>query len=270
VNYSLQHLRKDQRREFHLSDPQQLKTDRPGRIEGSAQGMSSMQKFEGESMMGGRTPEAMREYRQQQVRYLMAQMADKKLKADAEKETDRRHDEALSNANELRCSCEAAEMQERKAEMLETRRINEGIASARSARRSAAQAKEASATQEHMVNEVERNLMRERHDYTIGLNGKKRDYKRCSYEEEVASWDVNRALVQAKLNRKQSETNADVGFCKIGSAVCILEAASDEAFEVQSIRRRQEFDAANRVLAQEQKERGAKEKSEYTSFASPR
>merc|ERR1711990_1043183 len=65
VNFSLANLQKHQRREWDLSDPHQLKKDKPARIEGSPRppALSSMQKFEGEE---GVSPERKKEKRDMQ------------------------------------------------------------------------------------------------------------------------------------------------------------------------------------------------------------
>lgn len=264
VNFSFQNLRKDQRREWFLSDPRMLKAETPARVEGIMPAMSSMQKFEGEL---GVSPEIKKEKRDEQVKWLMSQMAEKKLRLQLEKDTDRQHDAALLRANELRAVCTIAAMQEQRADVLETARENEQIASARSARQESAREREVSAKRDHAVNVTEHNLMREKHDYSIGLNGKKRDYKRCSYEEEVAAWDTNRALAQAKRDRERSQVDGDGEYRRIGAAMQRIGDLNEGMWHRGNLERRQKFDAANVQLAKEKRENDSKEKQIYTSYA---
>lgn len=267
IAHNFTHLNKHQRREWDLSDPNQLKYDKPGRIEGSKPAYSSFQRFEGEE---GVSPQVVREKRQMQVDWLMSQMAEKKLKEQLEKDCVKRDDASVLEGNELRVAVEMAQAQEQKEEVMQVVKENQLIASARSARRVAAHERDAARTKEHMTNESEHNLMRERHDYSIGLNGKKRDYKRCSYDEEVATWDVNRALVEAKLNRKRSQAHVDDEYHQIGMTVDVLGREYDDAWSQMNLRRRSEINAANTVMAQERKEQNKQDRVDYTSFASPR
>lgn len=264
MNFSLQHLKKEQRREWYLSDPQQLKTDRPARMDGFTPALSSMQKFEGEQ---GVCPAMKKEKRQEQVNWLMAQMAEKKTREEAEKDRDRDHDAALLQANSVRTVCAIAGMQEHRAEVLETAKANEHMAICRSARQKSWREREMAAKKEHMANAVEHNVMREKYDYAIGLNGKKRDYKRCSYEEEVQAWETNRVLVQAKKDRERGEVDADGEYRQIGAAVQKVGDLNEAVWHQKSMHHRQAYDTANMLLAQEKKDKESKEKEEYASFA---
>lgn len=266
VEFSLASLKKEQRREFHLSDPRALRKELPPFADGSPPSISSMQKFEGEDPA---SPDKMREKRQAQASWLLAQMAEKKLRDQAEKDMDRRDDAALIEANNLRHACEAAEMQEMRQDLLDTARENQQMASARSAKNQAVREKETASTLEHIKNESEHNLMRERHDYSIGLNGKKRDYKRSSEEEEKRAWDFNRALVQSKIDQRRAQSNADEGYRKVGLAVDAIGKTAEEEYWKGKVRQRQKLDDANKALALEQKEQAAQEKEIYKCFASP-
>merc|ERR1712072_905379 len=154
--------------------------------------------------------------------------------------------------------------------ILEVAKVNEQMASARTAREAAIREREVDARKEHLTNQSEHNLMRERHDYSIGLNGKKRDYKRCSYEEEKQAWDTNRALVEARNARRRAQEHVDDEYHQIGATFDILGRVYEDAWNSQNVRRRQQIDAANKVLAQERKEKNTKDRQEYRSFASPR
>jgi len=264
TNFSLQHLKKEQRREWYLSDPQQLKTDRPPRIDGFTPALSSMQMFEGEQ---GVCPNMKKEKRTEQVNWLMAQMAEKKTREEVEKDRDRDHDAALLQANSFRTVCAIAGMQEHRAEVMETARENEQMAICKSARQKSWQEREIAAKKEHMANTMEHNRMREKFDYAIGLTGRKRDYKRCSYEEECKAWDTNRALVQAKKDRERGEVDADAEYRKIGIAMRKVGDLNEAVWHQSKKDDRQSFDAANMLSAREKRRKDSKEKEEYASFA---
>merc|ERR1719456_1228350 len=82
--YSLQHLRKEQRREYHLSDPNLIKTERPARDGDNDPklGPSSIQYFEGEDFLAQqRKKEGVASTRE----WLNYQIAQKKQAAEREK-----------------------------------------------------------------------------------------------------------------------------------------------------------------------------------------
>jgi len=264
VNFSFKNLRKDQRREWYLNDPQMLKAETPARMEGITPALSSMQKFAGEE---GDCPTRKREQRTAQVDWLMAQMAEKKLREELEKDLDRRDDAALLKANELRFHVDIAALKDQKEEVMETARENEQMAICRSARQKTWRERESAAKRDHMMNVVEHNRMREKYDYTIGLNGKKRDYKRCSYDEEIQSWAINKQLAQAKRDRAASEVDTDSMFRRIGETMQHVGDVDELAWNQDRIRRRQKFDAENTLLAKEMKEKKAVEMKEYYSYA---
>jgi len=217
------------------------------------------------------SPEKLKEKRDVQVNWLMAQMAEKRLQAELDKKIDKHNDATLLAADGFRDACEVAYAQERHEEVMENARINQAMASARRERQAAAKEREKDLKRDHVKTASEYNLMRERHDYSIGLNGKKRDYKRCSYEEEQGAWDINRQLVQAKIDRKHLEDHLNDEYVQIGETFDELGKAYDESWKNMNINRRKQINEQNRIMAQERKEREAEEKAEYTSFsASPR
>merc|ERR1719456_1591305 len=86
--YTMENLRKEQRREYHLSDPNLIKTERPARDGDNDPrlGPSSVQNFEGEDFLAqerkGKATASTREW-------LAYQMAQKKEYQDREKEAAR-------------------------------------------------------------------------------------------------------------------------------------------------------------------------------------
>lgn len=264
VDFSLQNLRTEQRREFYLNDPNMLKKETPARVPGIVPPMSSMQKFQGELDLD---PQKKKERRQNTCDWLAAQVAEKKLKAELEKDLDRQHDEALSRADQYRSICEAAVHQDRHQEVLETARENIAMASARSNRQLSARDRLLAAKTEHMKNVMEHNLIREKHDYSIGLTGRKRDYKRSSYEEECKAWEVNKNLAQAKRDRARHSVDNDGFYSQIGMTFEYLGNLNEAQWMKERLDRRQQIDETNKILAQERREVDRKEKLEYTAFA---
>merc|ERR1711972_1264644 len=102
-----------------------------------------------------------------------------------------------------------------------------------------------------------------------GTNGKKRDYKRSTYEQEQEMWDTNAQIMRAKMEDKRAQRHVDEGYKKIDETVDALGKLVEDGFAKQNIQRRQQFDAANVKLAQEQRERALKEKAAYCSYATP-
>lgn len=267
VEFSLVNLRKEYRREWSLSDPDQLKRDFPARREGHAVAFSSMQKFEGE--LAGE-PEEIKERKKETAIWLLEQMQGKRGRAEVADEMERRDDEAYKQSNYLRDACEVAATQERKEETFQTARENQELAVARSARRQAAQARDNAATLEHCANLSEYNLMRERHDFDIGSTGRKRDYKRCSYEEEQGMWNTNAGLVQMHADERKALGHIDDEYVKIGMAVDMIGQATEEKIADIQVKQRLCIDAENKRLAKEQRDKAFKEKVEYRSFACSR
>merc|ERR1719456_328487 len=89
--YTMENLRKEQRREYSLSDPNLIKTERPARDGDNDPrlGPSSIQYFEGEDFLAQqRKKEATVSTRE----WLVYQMTQKKESQDREKEADRLYD----------------------------------------------------------------------------------------------------------------------------------------------------------------------------------
>merc|ERR1711907_310481 len=96
VKFSQKNLRKENRREFALSDPDHLKKDRPAR-EGDDDprcGPASVQKFDGEAIEADRTLNK-KNYQDLQKSWLIEQMEEKKAIKDAERAKDVAYDEQV-------------------------------------------------------------------------------------------------------------------------------------------------------------------------------
>merc|ERR1711904_178668 len=103
VAYSQKYLRKENRREFALSDPDYLKKDRPAH-EGDDDprcGPASIQKFDGEQIELDRTVNK-KEYQNLQKQWLIEQMQEKQAIKEAERQKDAAYDSQVLMANHIR------------------------------------------------------------------------------------------------------------------------------------------------------------------------
>merc|ERR1711957_381170 len=90
---------------------------------------------------------------------------------------------------------------------------------------------------------VEHNIARERHDFHIGADGKRRDYKRCSFEEEQDVWDHNAHLLVAKLDEKRAEAKLDAEHVQVVSHVDMVTKAIEDEKARRIRARREEIEA---------------------------
>merc|ERR1711971_66786 len=102
VDYSLRNLRRDQRREYDLSDPNAVKNDKLPDLDDPSLGPSSMLKFSSVD----ETPEEKHRRQQQTSGWLQAQMQQKLDREQEEKEYDRRYHERTVLASHVRAVCE--------------------------------------------------------------------------------------------------------------------------------------------------------------------
>merc|ERR1719487_1067565 len=103
VEFSQKYLRKENRREYALSDPDHLKKDRPAR-EGDDDprcGPASLQKFDGEKIEYDKTINR-KAYQDVQKQWLVEQMQERQAIEAAEKAHDKHHDDQVIMANHIR------------------------------------------------------------------------------------------------------------------------------------------------------------------------
>lgn len=263
VEFSLANLRKDMRREYYLSDPNQLKKDLPSRRDGYEVPLCSFQKFEGENMGN---PDVIKEKNQAQAAWIASQIAEKKAKAEELRYWDKADDYALLNANNLRHACEAQKQEEYKEELLEMVRENKQLAIAKKAREDAWRLKNHEANEKHIKFNSDHNLARERHDFEVGLDGKRRDCKRSTWEEEQDCWDYNAAQLVGKINEKREQAQFDAHHVTITNHVDMVTKALDDEKAKRIRAKREEIEAFNKGIAQQKRQRDATEKAGYGSF----
>jgi hypothetical protein len=264
VEYSLANLRKENRREYYLSDPNQLKNDLPIRREGYKVPMCSFQEFEGES---GEAPEAIKKKYQEHSAWINSQMAEKKARHENARDLDRFDDEALLYANHLRHACEAAKQEEYTEELKDIVRTNQQLALEKRAREDAWRVKNQKANDEHSATTVVHNLARERHDFEIGADGKRRDCKRQTIEEEQDCWDYNALQMVGKVAEKRAEAKFHADHAQIDNHLDMVTKALDDEKARRIRARREEIEAFNRGLVQQKKQRDATEKAGYGQFS---
>jgi len=260
VAYSLNHLRKDQRREYFLfNDPDELKKDRVPGVDSSK---SSCQYFESEVAMA---PEVVRDKKRQSQEWLLAQMAEKNLQDQAHRQADLRFEQWESDANQVRTLCENAENTERSEAVRSNAEENLRLAAERTSKRQAAIDRRAREEKRHVDQEMERVLERERHEYSLSSNGRKRDVKRCTKEEEQRTLDINAEQV---LYKKQHEHDEDwqeerhMKNCKITEAIqTMMEDRSTD----KRLTRRKDQDKDNLLMASVKRSADRRDRQDYLS-----
>jgi len=267
TDYSLENLRKEQRREYDLSDPNLIKSERPTRDGDNDPrlGASSIQQFEGEDFVAQqRKKEQVSTMRE----WLHYQMAQKKEYVEREGVQTRLYDEAMMTANELRGLCEQANIEERQQDKREEAAENKALAVMHHARKEGARARDIKAVQAHVDNEMNSERMMELADYKIGSDGKlmKAEYKRATVEEEQGVYDGNARLIlekQAKSRMERSEDTIAAG--QNFSADIVLNTIENEKARATRDRRLavEEF---NKSLIQEKRDFRNMEKQAYRSY----
>lgn len=264
--YSLENLRKEQRREYHLSDPNMLKKERPAREcdNDPRLGASSIQQFEGEDFLANKKKSAIAAELSDWLAY---QKAEKQAKAIMEKQEEVAYDQSTVTANELRGLCEKALIEEQLQEKRDESAENQRIAAMHAARRRARAEADAAAAQAHVVNEMNSDRLLEMHDYKLGVDGRlmKAEYRRCTVEEEQAVHDTNARLVLEQKARKRIDKNEDTWDAQTFQAAdAVLHTLEDIKAKDQR-QRRMEVDKFNEALKKEQTAQRRREKQAYMS-----
>jgi len=265
--YSLQHLRKEHRREFDLSDPNLIKTERPARDgdDDPRLGPSSVQCFEGEDFVAQqKKKEATKEMRD----FLQYQIAMKQGARDREKESDRLYHESQVTANELRGLCEKATLEDMRDSKLQEARDNKQIAALHAARKQAAREREAAAVTNHAEYERTSERLMETANYKLGVDGRlmKGEYKRLSVEEEQDVHDTNARVMLEKQARRRAEKHSDTMQARQNYAAdMVLNTLEEEKINAER-QRRIEIERQNKELARQKKEFSTLERTAYKSY----
>jgi len=265
VDYSLTHLRKEQRREYGLSDPNQIKNEVLPDPDDPAFGPSSMLKF---SSVGQETPEQKHARQQATSAWLMEQMREKQDRDNEEKEFDRRYDERVALASHVRAVCEEAERQEQRdekcAEAAENLRMAQMVRERNQAKKDADNALK----NRHVESIMTSDWYNEAHDWKLGVTGKlmKAEYKRMSIEEEQDVYNSNARQILDKRAMKMADKEEEAqDVANIKTSVAVLGAVEEERFRLQQERRMKIVEENNR-LAAAKKEQKRQEKEEYLRY----
>ncbi|CAE7327346.1 unnamed protein product [Symbiodinium pilosum] len=265
VDYSLANLRKEQRREYALSDPDALKRETLPDPEDPSFGPSSMLKFPSH---GKASAEAKRQSQEDQAAWLEYQVQEKLDRQAQEKAFDKLHDDRAMLASQVRAVCEDNEMQEQRDAKCEEAAENLRLAQAAKELQQAKKAEDDALKQKHIDTVLNSEWIGEMHDAKIGLTGKpmKAEYKRLTLEEEQEIYNSNaRQLLdkQAKKNREILEKAEDAS--KIHCNVAVLGALEEERVRQQQERRMRMVEE-NKRLAFAKKEADRGERIEYFKY----
>ncbi|CAJ1338959.1 unnamed protein product [Effrenium voratum] len=265
VDYSLANLRKEQRREYELSDPDAIKKYVLPDPEDPALGPSSMLKFPSH---GKDNPELKKQGQEAQAGWLAAQVQDKLDQAAHEKQLDRIHDERAMLAAHVRGVCEDNEMQEQLDAKREEAAENLRLAQLAAEQRQAKKAADDALKQKHIESVMTSDRMCEGTDSKVGVTGKllKAEYKRLSLEEEQDVYNSNARLLIDKFIKKKADKEEEAAEAsRVRCSVAVLGALEDERYRQQQERRMRMVEE-NKRLAQAKKESDKEERVEYFKY----
>jgi hypothetical protein len=265
--YSLENCRKEQRREFHLSDPNLIKRERPARDGDNDPrlGPSSIQSFEGEDFLAAqKKKEAVASTRD----WLAHQIAQKKEYQYQERESDRLYDIATATANEVRGLCEKANIEDQIADKKAEAAENKQLAAMHHARKQARARQDHEAVLKHVDNEMNSDRMMELTDYKLGVDGRlmKAEYKRLSVEEEQDVYNTNARLMLERQARGRAEKSGDLIECKQNYAADMVLHTLEQEKEAVARRRRMAIEEQNKALAQQKRDFDVLERKAYKSY----
>ncbi|CAK9100645.1 unnamed protein product [Durusdinium trenchii] len=267
VDYSLANLRKEQRREYELSDPDALKKyvlpdpDDPA----NPLGPSSMLKFSSE---GKQNPELKRQGREAMASWLAAQVQEKQDREAHEKELDRMHDDRAMLAAHVRGVCEDNEIKEQQDAKCEEAAENVRLAQLALERKKAKKAADDAWKQRHIDSVVNSERMTESCDSKVGITGRflKAEYKRLSLEEEQDVYNSNARQLINKWSTKQALKEEEAAeAARINCSVAVLAALEEERARQQQERRMRIIEE-NKKLAAAKREADKDERKEYFKY----
>eukprot|EP00434_Breviolum_minutum_P004947 symbB.v1.2.004364.t1/scaffold240.1/size264318/20 len=267
VDYSLANLRKEQRREYELSDPDAIKRyvlpdpDDPA----NPLGPSSMLKFSSESQQ---TAEKKKQGREELKAWLAAQVQEKEDRLAYEKDLDRIHDERAMLSAHVRAVCEDTEMQEQQDAKCEEAAENVRLAQLALEQRKAKKEADDVWKQRHIDTVMSSERMNESCDSKVGVTGRllKAEYKRLSLEQEQDVYNSNARQLVSKFGMKQAQKEEDAAEAsRINCSVAVLTALEEERVRQQQERRMRIIEE-NKKLAAAKREADKEERKEYFKY----
>lgn len=267
VDYSLANLRKEQRREYELSDPNALKKyvlpdpDDPA----NPLGPSSMLKFSSQSQQSA---EKKKQGQEELSTWLAAQVQEKKDRLAYEQEFDRIHDERAMLSAHVRAVCEDTEMQEQQDAKCEEAAENARLAKLVLEQRKAKKEADDAWKQRHIETVMNSERMNESVDSKVGFTGRllKAEYKRLSLEQEQDVYNSNARQLIDKLSTKQAHKEEEAAEAsRINCSVAVLGALEEERVRQQQERRMRIIEE-NKRLAAAKREADKEERKEYFKY----
>jgi len=259
VEFSKKHLRKENRREFALSDPDYLKKDRPAR-EGDDDprcGPASIQKFDGEAIEADKTINK-KNYHNLQASWLIEQMEEKKAIKEAERQKEAAYDDQVIMANHIRGVMEthidATKRSNKKAES----DYNLNLASEHRDRKHYRIQQEAAASSLHVTNTLNDPV----------LNEQKGGIKGMTQEQKSDVYEYNRMQMQIKRDAKRAEQHAEIRHAQsVEEAVAVMGSIEHHKAQLE-VQRRRAMDQENSVIAQAQRNMQQHLKGTYSNQVS--
>jgi hypothetical protein len=244
VEFSQKHLRKENRREFALSDPDYLKKDRPAR-EGDDDprcGPASIQKFDGEAIEADRTIHK-KDYQNLQKQWLIEQMEEKKAIEEAEKQKDAAFEDQVIMGNHIRGVMETHIAKTQRMNKKAESDYNLSLAAEHRERRHVKVAKEAEASALHVSRIMD----------DPGLNESEGGIKGMTSAQKMEVYEYNRIQMQQKRNVKRAEKEEEIQHAQsVEQAVAVMGSIEHRKAELE-IQRRKMMDHENSVIAQAQR-----------------
>eukprot|EP00444_Apocalathium_aciculiferum_P022700 CAMPEP_0183440682 /NCGR_PEP_ID=MMETSP0370-20130417/82450_1 /TAXON_ID=268820 /ORGANISM="Peridinium aciculiferum, Strain PAER-2" /LENGTH=375 /DNA_ID=CAMNT_0025629633 /DNA_START=11 /DNA_END=1138 /DNA_ORIENTATION=+ len=263
IGYSMANLRKEQRREYCLSDPKEY-TSAFITLPDDQLGPCSMTKFQGEAI----DKEGKKRAQKQTADDLMKQMQEKRVRQQAEKDIDRFYDQKAFEASQICAHCENATNQEMHDDKIAEARENLEMAAQKRQHMQMKKQREAQEKHIHTHSVMNSDLLTEVHDYKVGSNGKlmKGEFKRLSIEEEADVYNQNAHLVvQSRMKAKQEADAAKALHSHTLGVVAVLGAVEEEKSR-QAKEKQMAMVAENQRLAAAKKSNDVDERRKYLSF----
>jgi hypothetical protein len=265
VQYSLQNLNKESRREYDLSDPNRVRNgllpkDGIG-SDGRELGMASMTSFQGDLDV----KEIYKQQRAMQKEWLAQQVQEKQLRAEAEREAEKQDAQEILHSTMLRETIEAVEAQEAKQDRMELAQSNQQLAAEKQARKEAKMQKEAMIHTRVVDKGLTDDRLNEVHDYKLNSKGKlvRDEYKRLTYEQEQEVHDANAQIVLEKKAAKRMEMTATRENDEEVMNACALMDQLQGLAQEQAKERRMKMVAENQENAIKKGQRDAEEKAQH-------
>ncbi|CAK0875362.1 unnamed protein product [Prorocentrum cordatum] len=265
VQYSLQNLSKESRREYDLSDPNRLKNARLPKdgigSDGRELGAAAMTNFQGDLDV----KEIQKKQRAMQKEWLAQQVQEKQMRAEAEREAEKQDANEILTSTMLRETIEAVEAQEAQQDRMELLEANKQLAAEKQARKDAKREKEAMIHTRIVDKGATDERLNEVHDYKLNTKGRliRDEYKRLTYEQEQAIHDANAQIVLEKQAARKKELAAARENDEEVMGACALMDQLQGLAQEQAKERRLRMVAENQAIANMKSQKDAEEKAAY-------